>query len=133
MKICMMSVKSIQARLDRAWNLRHKTKKGVGCMKKQDYEEALKIKKEIMELKLVEDAGIQIDKKHLKSLERQLAGFKKQFDVVARNIDYEVANILRLHYLQGFSYRLLQKHIYGCNFCESHPRKIVERYFTSNS
>lgn len=102
-------------------------------MTKADYEEALKIKKQIMELKMVEDAGMQIDKKRLKSLERQLASFKKQFNVVARNMDYEVANILQLHYLQGWAFRMIQKYVYGCNFCESHPRKILERFFASGN
>lgn len=133
MKICMMSIKSNQARLDRAWNLMHKTKKGVVIMTKQDYEKALTVKREIMELKMVEDSGIQIDKKHLKSLERQLAGFKKQFIVVARNMDCEVANILELHYLCAWPFRMIQKYIYGCNFCESHPRKILERHFANAS
>ena len=35
-------------------------------MTKQDFENALRIKKEIVELKTVEDAGFQIDKQHLK-------------------------------------------------------------------
>lgn len=102
-------------------------------MTKADYEEALKIKKQIMELEMVEDAGMQVDKKRLKSLERQLAGFKKRFIVVARDMDCEVANILQLHYLQGWPFRMIQKYIYGCNFCESHPRKILERFFTNGN
>lgn len=105
----------------------------IDCMTKKDYEEALKIKKEIMELKLVEDSGIQIDKKRLKSLERQLAGIKKQFNVASKNMEQEVSTILDMHYLQGWPFRMIQKYLYGCNFCESHPRKIVERYFASNS
>lgn len=102
-------------------------------MTKRDYEEALKIKKEIVELKMVEDAGMQVDKKRLKSLERQLAGIKKQFNVVARNMDYDVANILELHYLCAWPFRMIQKYLYGCNFCESHPRKILERHFANSS
>ena len=105
----------------------------IECMTKKDYEEALKIKKQIMELKMVEDAGMRVDKKRLKSLERQLAGFKKQFNVASRNMEREVSTILEMHYLQGWSFRMIQKYLYACNFCESHPRKIVERYFTSSN
>lgn len=133
MKICMMSIKSNQARLDRAWNLMHKTKKGVDCMTRQEFEEALRIKQQILELKMVEEAGISIDKKRLKAMEKQLAGVKKRFNGMAKGLDYEVANILELHYICGLPYRMVQKYKYGCNFCESHPRKIVERYFASNS
>lgn len=107
-------------------------KEGVDCMTKQEFEETLKIKQQISELKMAEEAGISIDKKCLKSMEKQWAGAKKRFDGVARSMEYEVANILELHYLQGWPYRMIQKYIYGCNFCESHPRKIVERYFASN-
>ena len=102
-------------------------------MTKTDYEEALKIKKEIMELKMVEDAGMQIDKKRLKSLERQLASFKKQFNVASWNMGHEVSTILEMHYLQGWPFRMIQKYHYGCNFCESHPRKILERFFASGN
>lgn len=102
-------------------------------MTKKDYEEALKIKKEIVELKMVEDAGMQVNKKRLKMLERQLAGIKKQFNVASRNMEQEVATILYLHYLQGWPYRMIQKFQYGCRYTESHPRKIANRFLEANN
>lgn len=102
-------------------------------MTKQDFENALRIKKEIVELKTVEDAGFQIDKQHLKLLERQLIGLKKQFDVAARNMENEVATILYLHYLKAWPYRMIQKYQYGCRYTESHPRKIANRFLEANN
>lgn len=102
-------------------------------MTKQDFENALKIKKEILELKAVEDAGFQINNQYLKSLERQLTGLKKQFDVAARNMEHEVAMVLYLHYLQAWPYRMIQKYQYGCRYTESHPRKIANRFLEANN
>ena len=136
MKNYMKSIRSNQARMIAPGTYKRTTKfkeRGVDCMTRQEFEDALRIKQQILELKMVEEAGISIDKKRLKAMEKQLAGVKKRFNGMAKGLDCELANILELHYICGLPYRMVQKYKYGCNFCESHPRKIVERYFAGNS
>lgn len=99
-------------------------------MQRKDFEKVCQLKKRIMELERVSEAGIPISGKELRGIKEEYAKLKNQFDIFADSLPCEIYMLLELRYIYAWPFYMIRKHLCWVKGWNINPREMIDEYFT---